>query len=87
MSIVNCQIKSHIKFSGHTETLYVTLSINFVCVHTYHQQSFTKCYLLFHSHPPADKVTSDIKVPLYPARDLPYELQIKAFVGQKTRFV
>ena len=40
---------------------------------------------LFFSHPPADKVTSDIKVPLYPARDVPYELLIKAFVGQKTR--
>ena len=38
------------------------------------------------SHPPADKVTSDIKVPLYPARDVPYELLIKAFVGQKTRY-
>ena len=42
---------------------------------------------LIFSHPPADKVTSDIKVPLYPARDVPYELLIKAFVGQKTRLV
>jgi len=41
----------------------------------------------FFSHPPVDKVTNTIKVPLYPARDVPYELQIKAFVGQKTRSV
>ena len=48
------------------------------------------CVYQFHftfSHPPFDKITNDIKVPLYPARDVPYELLIKAFVGQKTRYI
>ncbi|XP_065902688.1 Bardet-Biedl syndrome 2 protein homolog [Dysidea avara] len=34
-------------------------------------------------HPPLDKVANFIKVPLYPAKDVPYDLQIKALVGQK----
>lgn len=34
-----------------------------------------------------DKIANAIKVPLYPAKDVPYELQIKALVGQKNRFV
>ena len=58
------------------------------CTHCYiHVCGRVYQFHLTFSHPPADKVTNDIKIPLYPARDVPYELLIKAFVGQKTRYL
>ena len=60
------------------------------CIYTYVHVLYilasSSIYFTF-SHPPVDKVTNDIKIPLYPARDVPYELLIKAFVGQKIRYI
>lgn len=36
---------------------------------------------LFFSHPPASKISNVISVPIYPEKDIPSELQIKAYVG------
>lgn len=41
----------------------------------------TLVYFLL-SHPPASKLSSVIKVPLYPEKDTPSELRIKAYVGK-----
>ena len=37
------------------------------------------------SHPPSHKLSSGVKVPLFPEKDSPIDLNIKAFVGRPGR--
>ena len=39
------------------------------------------------SHPPSHKLSSRVKVPLFPEKDSPIDLNIKAFVGRPGRQV
>jgi len=44
------------------------------------------CYLP-HSHPPVQKLSSCVKVSLFPEKDTPIDLNVKAFVGRPGRYV
>jgi len=37
------------------------------------------------THPQANELSNCIRIPLYPPRDIPIDLHIKAFVGHKNR--
>ena len=52
--------------------------IYIICVHT-----CTRTHA--HSHPPPNKLSNSVKVPLFPDKDIPIDLNIKAFVGQSNR--
>ena len=38
-------------------------------------------------HPPHQALKSSLQVPIFPPKDMPVDLHIKAFVGHKSRFV
>ena len=38
-------------------------------------------------HPPADKLSGVIDIPIYPPKDVPVDLHIKALVGHKSRYL
>lgn len=38
-------------------------------------------------HPAQQSLKSSLQVPVFPPKDIPVDLHIKAFVGQKSRFV
>ncbi len=37
------------------------------------------------AHPPLDKLSSSIQIPIYPPKDMPVDLHVKALVGYKNR--
>ena len=41
---------------------------------------------IFFSHPPLNELSNNLKVPIYPPKDVPVDLHIKAFVGHRSRF-
>lgn len=43
-------------------------------------------YLSFISHPKENQLSSAISIPLWPAKDLPIDLHIKAMIGYKGRY-